>query len=235
MSRRLVLNVLAIALVLGFVALGRWQLGREQVKRQQLAEAAAALAAPPRVLSVELAGPGGGIARVEGEGRFLPLPRLWLDNQRRAARVGVRLYCGFEVDGAPPLLVDLGWLPIGADRTLPAVACPQGRHRVAGLLVPPPAVGLRLGPGLVAQDGGDAWLATRLDTSEVQAAWRLSAPLAGRVLRLDPALPLGHERDLVLHANSLPPEKHRGYALQWFGLAVATFVTTLILNRRRRP
>ena len=31
-SRRLALNVLALALVLGFAALGRWQLGREQIK-----------------------------------------------------------------------------------------------------------------------------------------------------------------------------------------------------------
>jgi cytochrome oxidase assembly protein ShyY1 len=66
----------------------------------------------------------------------------------------------------------------------------------------------------------------------VAAAWGLE--LAPQVLRLDPALPLGHERDLGLLANTLPPEKHRGYALQWFGLSAATLVILIVLSLRRR-
>ena len=54
------------------------------------------------------------------------------------------------------------------------------------------------------------------------------------LLRLDPALPIGHARDLELLPNTLPPEKHRGYAIQWFGLAIATFVIIVVLNLRRR-
>lgn len=232
MKRRVLLTVLGLCLVLGFSALGRWQLGREQIKREQLAAAAAALSAPavplPRALS-----DGEGIARVEGRAEFLDTPRLLLDNQRRGQRVGMRLYCAARVASGPPLLVDLGWLPVGGDRALPAADCPRGEHVLAGLLVPPPSVGLRLGPGLVAQ--GADWLATRIEPAAVSAAWSLEPALAPRVLRLDPALPLGFERDLELHANTLPPEKHRGYALQWFGLAAATFVILLLLNLRRRP
>ena len=54
------------------------------------------------------------------------------------------------------------------------------------------------------------------------------------MLRLDPAVPLGHARDLELLSNTLPPEKHRGYAVQWFGLALATLVILIVLNLRRR-
>jgi cytochrome oxidase assembly protein ShyY1 len=53
------------------------------------------------------------------------------------------------------------------------------------------------------------------------------------VLRLDPVVPLGYERDLQLLANTLPPERHRGYSLQWFALAVAVLVTALILTFRK--
>ena len=180
--------------VLGFVALGRWQLDREHAKRAQLAQADAALAAAPQPLAA-VSRVADGIARVAGDGRFLDTPVLWLDNERRGARVG-----------AQP---------------------------VAGLLVPPPAIGLRLGPGLAPD--GDAWLATRIEPDAVAAAWSLREPLAARVLRLDPALPIGHERDLHLLANTLPPERHRGYAVQWFGLAVTTVVVALVLNLRRRP
>jgi cytochrome oxidase assembly protein ShyY1 len=53
------------------------------------------------------------------------------------------------------------------------------------------------------------------------------------VLRLDPALPLGYARDLQLLANTLPPERHRGYAVQWFALAAAVLATALILTFRK--
>lgn len=232
MKRRVLLSLLGLCLVLGFSALGNWQLGREQVKRGQLAQAAAALAAPPQALA-RVTASAEGIDRVDGTARFLPTPRLWLDNQRRGQQVGMRLYCAAQPASGAPLLVDLGWLPVGGDRALPAAACPQGEQTLAGLLVPPPSVGLRLGPGLVPQAGD--WLATRIEPAAVSAAWSLPVTLAPRVLRLDPALPLGHERDLELHANTLPPEKHRGYALQWFGLAATTAVLLLVLNLRRRP
>jgi cytochrome oxidase assembly protein ShyY1 len=55
------------------------------------------------------------------------------------------------------------------------------------------------------------------------------------VLRLDPKLPIGYPRDLNLLTNTLPPERHRGYAVQWFGLAFATLITALFLSLRRRP
>ena len=165
-----------LCLALGFAQLGRWQLSREGIKRQQLAAADAALAGPARGLAEALARPEG-IDKVVGRARFTATPRLWLDNQRRGQQVGMRLYCAAApVDGGTPLLVDLGWLPVAPDRALPAVGCPEGEHALAGLLVAPPSVGLRLGPGLVEQDG--AWLATRLDPAEVSAAWASDPALA---------------------------------------------------------
>lgn len=230
--KRLVLNLFALAVIVAFASLGRWQLGREAVKRAQLAQAEAALAAPAEPLATASRAGGDGIARVDGSGRFLDTPVLWLDNQRRGDRVGIRMYCAFAPDDGLPLLVDLGWLPLPGARELPTLGCPDGGARLAGLLVPPPSTGLRLGEGLVPAAHG-AWLATRVEPVAVAAAWRLPGPLGARVLRLDPALPLGHERDLQMHPNTLPPERHRGYAVQWFGLALAAAVVTLVLNLRR--
>jgi cytochrome oxidase assembly protein ShyY1 len=42
----------------------------------------------------------------------------------------------------------------------------------------------------------------------------------------------GYARDLELLPNTLPPERHRGYALQWFGLAFATLVAALFVTLR---
>jgi len=234
-KRRLVLSVLGLCLVLLFAALGRWQLDREASKRLQLAEAAAALAAPAEPLAAASRLAAAAPAKVAGEGFFIPTPRLLLDNQRRGSQVGVRLYCGFQPNGGQALLVDMGWLPLAPNRAMPGALCPVGDFTLAGLLVPPPAAGLPMGPGLVELPDTLGWLATRLELDAVSTAWRLDAPLAARVLRLDPALPIGHERDLELLANTLPPEKHRGYAIQWFGMAIAMLIIILVLNFRRRP
>ena len=53
------------------------------------------------------------------------------------------------------------------------------------------------------------------------------------MLKLDPASPLGYTRDLDILPNTLPPERHLGYAVQWFGLALAVLVTALVLSLRR--
>ena len=58
--------------------------------------------------------------------------------------------------------------------------------------------------------------------------------LAPRVLKLDPALAIGHERDLDVLPNTLPPERHLGYAVQWFALALAVLATALVLTYRRQ-
>ena len=78
-------------------------------------------------------------------------------------------------------------------------------------------------------------LAIGLDRA--QLADTLKMPnLAPRVLKLDPALKFGYDRDLEILPNTLPPERHLGYAVQWFGLALAVLITALVLTlRRRRP
>ena len=97
--------------------------------------------------------------------------------------------------------------------------------------MPPPASGIALGPDHVVQ--GRDWLLTRVDLPALRAASGL--PLAARVLRLDPALPIGFARDLDVLPNTLPPERHRGYALQWFGLSATLLAITVFLFVRRRP
>ena len=101
-------------------------------------------------------------------------------------------------------------------------------------VAPGQSAGLALGPDHT-DAGANRWLLTRVERATLAQALRID--LAPRVLRLDPALPLGHVRDLEPLAHTLPPERHRGYAVQWFGLAFATLVVALLLTyrSRRRP
>jgi cytochrome oxidase assembly protein ShyY1 len=222
----------ALALAGAFAALGAWQHGRSQSKAATRDAAAAVLEARDAVPLAE----AGDVAKRDllawssGTGRFPDAPAVLLDNQQRDGRAGVRAYRVFVPDAGGPLLVDLGWLPLPGDRALPPVPMPDAT-RVAGLLSPPPSAGLAAATA-VPQPGGDRILATALDMGAL-APLLGTAPLAPRVLRLDPDLPFGHERDLDVHANTLPPERHLGYAVQWWALSVAVLVVALVLTLRR--
>ena len=233
--------VLALACIALFVSLGNWQLRRMHEKQAMLDAAARVLQQrTPQLLSLA-ADP----ARVRdydwaaGRGRFVGAPLL-LDNQVREGRVGVRVYRVLRPDTAgekhaSDLLVDLGWLPVAGDRRLPDIApVSDDSIEVRGLLAPPPSAGLAVGAGMLQRDR--AWLLMRVDTGEIARKLALPAPLAARVLRLDPALPIGHARDLDILPNTMPPERHLGYAVQWFGLALTVLVTALVLTLRKpRP
>jgi surfeit locus 1 family protein len=224
------LAVLAMSL---FGSLGAWQWGRAEQKEAMLAETTRVLAerqAQPLGLAADKAR-SQAYDWAAGEGEFLPAPAILLDNQTRDRRPGVRAYRVFQPTTGAPLLVELGWLPVPGDRVMPAVAPLSGQHRVAGLLVPPPSEGIAKAPPTAQADG--SLLVIALQRDEIAQALGLSS-LAPRVLKLDPDLPLGYARDLDILPNTLPPERHVGYAVQWFGLAGAVFVTALVLTWRSR-
>lgn len=222
--------VLALAVAAGLAMLGNWQAGRAVQKERVLQSAAAVLdarQARPLALAADPAR-AGRLDWAAGTGTFVDAPAVLLDNQLRDGRPGVRAYRLFDSGTPQWLLVDLGWLAMPGDRSLPKVERPQGESRLAGLLAVPPAAGLALGEPLAVR--GDTLLMVRMDLDALAAA--VGHPVAPRVLRLDPALPLGYERDLDVLPNTLPPDRHRGYALQWYGLAATVLVIALLLTMR---
>ena len=222
------LAVIAIAV---FCALGVWQLSRQQQKQAALEAVAQVLHARQAQPLSMAAEPGriNGYDWAAGAGRFAQAPAVLLDNQQRAGQAGVRAYRVFVPQQGERLLVDLGWLPLPDRTRLPAVPLPLAEH-VAGLLTPPPSSGIAAD---YSQRIGDALLVTRLQPQAIAAQLAMSS-LAPRILRLDPALPFGYPRDLDVLPNTLPPERHLGYAVQWFGLAAAVLVTALVLTFRTR-
>jgi surfeit locus 1 family protein len=230
---KLALWLFALALICGFAELGRWQWQRAAEKQALLDQQAKAQnPSTPQSLADLSRQSGKDLVWVQGRGTFAEAPVLLLDNQRRGEAVGVRVYRVFQPDDGRALLVDLGWLPLPPDRHLPMPAPIPGPQNIRGLLTPPPSSGLALGAAYT-QPSPTQWLLIRVDLAALSAA--LHVELAPRVLRLDPKLPIGYPRDLDLLSNTLPPERHRGYAVQWFGLAFATLVTAVFLSLRRRP
>lgn len=231
--RRPLLIVIAasglVAAVAALAMLGFWQLDRARQKQAMLDAVEHVLQQRrPVAMTRVLDRASSEFAWAEVNGRFAA-PLIFLDNQQHQGRAGLRLYAPLALPGQPTrLLVDMGWLPWPAGRVLPAIQLPDAPVTLAGLLAPPPSVGLRVGD---APSGRQTpLLVTRLDPAELSAQGDVR--YAARVLRLDPALPLGYARDLDVLPNTLPPERHRGYAAQWFALAASLF--TLVLWRQLR-
>lgn len=216
-----------------FARLGFWQLERADEKRDMLSKASGALSsrAPKPLSAIADEARSMEYDWVEVEGRFAEAPAVLLDNQQRNGKVGVRAYRVFVLNDGLPVLVDLGWTALPGDRTLPRVARDADRDRLAGLMMPPPGQGLNMGAPVRQSD--DTLLATTIDLPALRVALKLPA-LAPRVLRPDNDPTLGYARDFDILPNTLPPERHIGYAVQWFGLAITVLITALLLSWRRR-
>ena len=218
LKTKLILMLLALLIELALLRLGFWQLARGREKQEQLAQVAEVLDGRRSIALADMEMASRRIEWAEGLLHFPHGPLLMLDNQRRGNLVGVSVYQAAErVDGSA-LLVDLGWLPVAGDRQLPKPRPLAGKIHVQGLLMPPPSMGFAMGPAISEQPDGNLLL-TRLDIRALAA--HRNQRFAERVLRLDPQLALGFRRDLAIQTNTLTPEKHRGYAMQWFGLAAA--------------
>jgi surfeit locus 1 family protein len=226
----------AIAGVALFASLGNWQSRRGNEKNDWVAQQAAALQAAPTALFAAMHDSRPvRLRQVDGEGRYRS-PLLLLDGQQRDGRVGVRVYGVVIPDHADrALLVDLGWLPLGANRIMPEPTVPDGARSLRGLLGPWPGQGLRAAPNPSIAPGSPPVVLTYLDADEIGRAFGVA--LYPGVLRLAPDLDYGHARDLVALPNTLPPERHFGYALQWYGLAATVAIVYLVLawRSRRKP
>lgn len=231
--QRSLLLLLALLAFIAFLRLGFWQLDRARYK-DSLTEAldTARSHEPERVATItELAG----LERyfpVRVEGRF-DRHTLLLDNRIRDGRVGVEVISPLRLsDAGGWLLVNRGWLPLPPDRTLPEIETPEEVLVIEGMLDHWPAVGVQMGnyPELGQYP---VILVPWLDQARVEGM--LGDMVSERMLLLSPESAFGYSRDWQI--RSMPGSRHRGYAVQWFGLAAALVVITLILMLRnlRRP
>jgi cytochrome oxidase assembly protein ShyY1 len=210
-------GALALVVAIGMARMGWWQLDRaaaKQVLLDGIDRAAAAQLLPLAELDLESGRARFRAASVRGE--FLADRQVLLDNQTRDGKPGVRAYVPMRpANESRALLVDRGWLP-WPDRSEPPpfAAVPSGWQYLEGMLLDPPGAGLQLGAPAAAE-----WplLVTRIDLDEIEQ--RLGVPLLDLVLE-DRAAP----RAESIRAQMLPPERHRGYALQWFGLSLTILI-----------
>ena len=224
--------LLALAVAVAMSALGFWQLERRAYKQALLDAHQRAMHAPAQPLAAALAS-GAVVAAVSDCGQWLT-PVLVLDNQQHGGRAGHRSFQPWRSHSGEVVLVEQGWRSWDGNRRLPQAHAFAGQQCLRGVVLPAPSAGLRAGASAAQPLPGQGWLITRLEEASQQPLLpSLPADLGRQILRPHAVLDPGYQLPEAVLPNTLPPDKHLGYAVQWFALAVSVLLLALVLTVRR--
>jgi surfeit locus 1 family protein len=227
-----ILPTVATAAFMGlFVALGMWQLNRAQEKRAMLLQYERSSHRPPAELRLPVTNPAGWRYRhVKATGRFDSEHQFLLENQISRHQVGYDVLTPLILPGSQKrVLVDRGWVPLGTSRDdLPQVSVTTSKVTIKGIVYVPYARGFSLGSMTAGETG---WPLRIGFINFKQMSARLGAPLAPMIVRLDPGTPHGYRR--AWQVVPFGPERHLGYAVQWFAMACTLLAIYLSVNLTR--
>jgi len=224
-------TVLTIAVIVALVSLGRWQLRRADGARA-LYEAFDKGADATRVIDLQTQR----LPRyqhIEAQGSYDQARQILIDNMTDLnGRAGYFVITPFALQGGGWVLVSRGWIPLGPSRAdRPAIPVAADPRRIRGRADNLPSPGIRMGvPAalappfpVVASFPSQSDVARLLNESQWTSA-------TDSIL-LDPAEADGYVRNWA--PPGFPPVRHVGYAVQWFGLALALAVIYVVTNFRR--
>lgn len=201
-----------------FISLGLWQWRKAEVKTTMQVELdtrssgfpVAMPSAPADEESLRY-------RRVILRGTYDAPRQVLIDNRLHQERAGYHVITPLRLEGSSMhVLVNRGWLPAAADhRILPEATVPAGTIEVTGVAIVPGQRFFNLAPQ-PASGWDPVW--QNLDLGRYRQV--VTYPLQPVVIQLDPDAPGGYLRDWPRPDERA--ERHRSYALQWFGFAAAS-------------
>lgn len=224
------LSLLSLVFILLFTALGFWQLSRAQEKTALL-EVYQKRAEIGPLSSKDLERPNDWrFYQLKLEGTYDESHTILLDNKIFNGKVGYEVYTPFTAKGlAQPILVDRGFIPIGVSRDqLPAIPkTAKGTITIQGILNTPPTF-VSLGGDM--SDGKIQWplRVEYIHLNKISQLLNISS-LYPYVLSLNPESPSALQ--VKWQILTIDPNKNKGYAVQWFALALTLLIISVYLNR----
>ena len=230
--------VMLLLVALG-VSLAQWQQHRGDEKVARAARLEAGNLAAPLALTAAPLLPADAQAieyrRVTVTGRFVPAWTVYLDNRPYKGQAGFHVLTPFQIDGsAMHVLVAQGWLPRNnAERTrIPEYATPTGTVTITGIA--------RLNAGHVMELGTAPALAPHaiVQNADIGQVARASGLALQPFLLEQTADPAAAPAASTLPVRDWPApdlgaDKHRGYAFQWYALALMAFLFFVFTGFRR--
>lgn len=223
-------SLLTLVLLPGLIGLGLWQLRRAGEKRELMAQAEQGRK-QIRPLTAVNASRLARYQRVSVEGSYEPAHQVLLDNMPSVhGQPGYRVLTPFKLSDQSLLLVDRGWVPMGAERRQrPQIAVDAQPRQIVGMLDELPRPGVRAGNAGIQPD---IWPQV-LNYPTLQELQGLYGPgLQSRIVLLDAAAVDGFERAWQINLG-FSPERHVAYAVQWFGLAATLLIIFVVVNLKR--
>jgi surfeit locus 1 family protein len=227
---RLFTTLLAIGLFAMLVSLGRWQLHRAAEKRALYDSFAVAQVAAQPIDLRSAKVPR--YSRVLAVGSFDETRQILIDNMVEGDRAGYFVITPFALQGGGWVLVNRGWVPLGKTRAdRPAIPVGGTLRTIRGRADNLPSPGIKMGvPAPLAPPYPVvAAYPTRAEVARLLAESNWTS--ATDLILLDADQPDGYVRNWS--PPGFPPLRHIGYAVQWFGLALALGVIYVVTNFRR--
>ena len=224
---------IVVLLTLGLLlSLGFWQLDRAEQKRALRDAYDARPDDAPLLIDERFTpDPEWRYRRVQAHGTYIANRQFLLDNRVHQGRVGYYVLTPLRLAGSNVVvLINRGWVPQGATRTdLPALPVPSPEKvRIEGLIDFPPDKVFALGEG---EDRDPGWPKVLQRIRPDLQAQQLDAPLLPLVILLAPEQSGGFVREW--NPIVMGPERHVGYAVQWFALAAALVILYIFASVKR--
>ena len=223
-------TLLTLVLLALLISLGRWQLRRAHEKQALYDSFASGGDATGTIQDATPPLPR--YQHVEASGHYDETRQVLIDNMVESQQAGYFVITPFELKDGGWILVNRGWVPLGASRAQrPSIPVGAQLRTVHGRADKLPSPGIQLGTRvqLTPPYPVVAGFPTHAEVAALlrEPKWAEAAEL----ILLDPGEPDGYVRHWS--APGFPPMRHVGYAVQWFGLATALFVIYIVTNSRR--
>jgi surfeit locus 1 family protein len=209
------------------LALGAWQVDRAGEKQDLYDDFAAG--GPGVVLD----GSSRGLEElrrytpVVATGTYLPERQFLLDNMVEGGTAGYRVLTPLLLDDGAAVLIDRGWVPRDFSAAgPPEIGVDDARHTVRGLLDRIPRAGIAL-----ETEPSPGWPKIVQFPAVDELSAMLGLELVPGLVLLDPAAPDGYRR--AWRPSDFGPERHIGYAFQWFALAATLVILYLAWSFRK--
>lgn len=221
------LSLLALLFICLFISLGNWQLSRAKQKEALIASYQQRTQAPPLAQNALKSDQDLRFFSATLTGRFDNTHTFLLDNKTFRGKIGYEVYTPFIADNfKPAILIDRGFIPILTSRQqLPTIKPITGKLNIHGMInLPPTYVAL----GAIQESAEITWPLRVEFINPKELSNLLNKNIFNYVLVIDPNDPAAY--GVEWQVVTMNPERHRGYALQWFAFAITLLILFVVLN-----
>jgi len=220
-------SILTLVLLPIMMSLGSWQLDRADEKQGMKAEFDARQQEPAEALGLLRPSPAIAYKKVKFSGVYLNEKNWLLDNRMHQGRPGYEIITPFKTDSGITVMVNRGWTKGDPSRrTLPEIEPVESTVELEGEVYVSSSNGLIL--KAIPLDSAWPKVIQQLD---FKAFEQQHGDIFPYTVRIKDPYPGAYTNNWVV--INITPEKHTGYAVQWFSMSAALVILFFALSIKR--